>query len=84
MDRVEEIEAAIQGLPPEDYKRLAQWFRAHEVDEPESTQSLARLQKTNPEEWVRRFNDWVDSHDPNTPVLSDEAMSRDSIYPDRI
>ena len=30
MDRVEEIEAAIQGLPPEDYKRLVQWFLARE------------------------------------------------------
>jgi hypothetical protein len=25
MDRVEEIEAAIQGLPPEEYQRLVQW-----------------------------------------------------------
>jgi hypothetical protein len=30
MDRVEEIEAAIQGLPPEEYLRLVQWFRARE------------------------------------------------------
>ena len=27
MDRVEEIEAAISSLPPEDYRRLSQWFR---------------------------------------------------------
>jgi hypothetical protein len=27
MDRVEEIEAAIHSLPPEEYRRLAQWFR---------------------------------------------------------
>jgi hypothetical protein len=32
------------------------------------------------EEWLRRFCEWVDGHDPNTPVLSDEAMSRESIY----
>jgi hypothetical protein len=30
MDRVEEIEAAIAGLPPEEYRRLADWFRARE------------------------------------------------------
>ena len=30
MDRVEEIEAAIQGLPPQEYQRLVQWFRARE------------------------------------------------------
>lgn len=44
--------------------------------------SIAHLQRTNPEEWARQFRAWVDSHDPNTPVLSDEAMSRESIYPD--
>jgi hypothetical protein len=30
MDRVEEIEAAIQGLPPQEHQRLVQWFRARE------------------------------------------------------
>ncbi len=30
MDRVEEIEAAITDLPPEDFRRIAQWFRALE------------------------------------------------------
>jgi hypothetical protein len=27
MDRVEEIEAAINDLPPEDFRRIAIWFR---------------------------------------------------------
>ena len=31
MDRVEEIEAAISSLPPDEYRRLALWFR--EVDQ---------------------------------------------------
>ena len=44
--------------------------------------SIAHLQKTDPQEWARQFRDWADSHDPNIPVLSDEAMSRESIYPD--
>jgi hypothetical protein len=30
MDRVEEIEAAIEGLPTEEYRRLANWFYARE------------------------------------------------------
>lgn len=46
--------------------------------------SIAHLQKANPEEWARQFRAWAKSHDPNTPVLSDEAMSRESIYPDRM
>lgn len=44
--------------------------------------SIVHLQRTDPEEWARQFDAWLDSHDPNTPVLSLEAMSRDSIYPD--
>ena len=44
--------------------------------------SIAQLQKTHPEEWARQFRAWADSHDPALPVLPDEAMSRESIYPD--
>ena len=30
MSRVEEIETAIEGLPPEEYRRIVQWFRVRE------------------------------------------------------
>ncbi len=30
MSRVEEIEAAITNLPPEEYRRLVEWFRLRE------------------------------------------------------
>jgi len=30
MSRVEEIEAAIDGLPPEEYRHIVQWFRERE------------------------------------------------------
>jgi hypothetical protein len=46
--------------------------------------SIAHLQRTDPKEWARQFDAWVDSHRPDIPVLSDEAMSRESIYPDPI
>ncbi|MFY9727783.1 MAG: hypothetical protein WAJ87_19970 [Bryobacteraceae bacterium] len=46
--------------------------------------SITHLQKTNPKEWARQFRAWADSHSPNIPVLSDDAMSRESIYPDLI
>lgn len=35
-----------------------------------------------PEEWVGQFRAWAESHDRTTPLLSDEAISRESIYPD--
>jgi len=34
-------------------------------------------------EWKGMFHTWVDSHDPNLPVLSDEAVHRESISEDR-
>jgi len=38
----------------------------------------------SPEEWVREFRAWAGSHaGRNLPVLSDEAMSRESMYADR-
>jgi hypothetical protein len=37
-----------------------------------------------PEEWMRRFKEWSESPaHANLPVLSDYAISRESIYEDR-
>jgi hypothetical protein len=46
--------------------------------------SIAGLQRRNPTEWMRQFREWAEGHDRTTPLLSDEAVSRESIYPDRI
>ena len=35
------------------------------------------------EEWVRELRAWAASHDTSIPSLSDDAMSRDSIYEGR-
>jgi hypothetical protein len=32
------------------------------------------------EQWVHEFRNWVHSHPASTPLLSDEAISRGSIY----
>lgn len=56
--------AAAQGLT------LEGWFQKVAEQEAPSA-SIAHLQKSNPREWARQFDEWVDSHDPNLPVLSD-------------
>jgi hypothetical protein len=33
-----------------------------------------------PEEWSRAFDEWANSHDTSLPLLSDEAVSRESFY----
>jgi hypothetical protein len=35
------------------------------------------------EQWSREFHAWVNSHSTTTPLLSDDAISRDSIYGNR-
>ena len=35
------------------------------------------------EEWIKKFRAWSHSHPTDTPLLSDEAISRDSIYGNR-
>lgn len=34
----------------------------------------------SPEQWLREFHTWVHSHPTTTPLLSDEAISREFIY----
>jgi Arc/MetJ-type ribon-helix-helix transcriptional regulator len=37
----------------------------------------------NPEEWMRKFRAWAHNHPTTTPLLSDDAISRESIYRER-
>jgi len=54
---------------------LLEWAEPH-------IQPLLSTEETNAQKRIRLFRDWVASLDPTLPVLSDEAMSRESIYPD--
>jgi len=70
-------QAEAQGMRLEEWLRRIAEMHAAPVSE-------AHLQRTDPEEWARRFHQWAESHDRTTPLLSDEAISRDSIYPDPV
>ncbi len=35
------------------------------------------------EEWAREFRQWAESHPEDQPPLSDEAVSRDTMYEGR-
>ena len=39
--------------------------------------------RATPEEWKREFEAWSQSHDQTSPLLSDEALRRESLYEDR-
>ena len=70
-------QAEAQGLT------IERWFQKI-AENHVSPQSIADLQNTDPKEWARHFHEWAESHDRTTPLLSDEGISRESIYPDRI
>ncbi|MCX6975805.1 MAG: hypothetical protein NTZ94_16250 [Verrucomicrobia bacterium] len=52
------------------------------ADQNAAIPSISHLHKSNPKEWARQFRLWAGSHSVTLPVLSDEAMSRESIYSD--
>lgn len=72
-------QAEAKGIPVEQWVELI----AEQSAQPQPV-STAHLQRTNPKEWARQFHEWAESHDRTTPLLSDEDISRESIYPDRI
>jgi predicted DNA-binding antitoxin AbrB/MazE fold protein len=39
---------------------------------------------SNKENWLKEFDEWVDSLASNTPNLSDEQISRESIYGEQL
>jgi len=38
----------------------------------------------NKEKWLKDFDEWMNSLDPNTPNLTDEQISRESIYEEQL
>jgi hypothetical protein len=62
---------------------LEQWM-LDVVEQQIQSVSVAHLQKTDPHEWAKHFDAWVDSQKRDVPALSDEAMSRESIYSDPV
>jgi predicted DNA-binding antitoxin AbrB/MazE fold protein len=39
---------------------------------------------TDKEKWLKEFDEWMASLDPNTPSLTDEQISRESIYEEQL
>jgi len=59
---------------------VERWF-LELADQNAPLPSIAHLQEADPKEWARQFRAWADSHSPDTPVLSEDAMSREKHLP---
>ena len=44
---------------------------------------IATEQTSTPQERAKAFRAWAESHSHNTPLLSDDAISRESFYGER-
>jgi len=81
-----ELEAQVQQQAFSEGMTLESWLQQillRELGRAE-TPAPSLQDQLSPEEWVRQFHEWAESHDRTTPLLSDEAVSRGGINPDRI
>lgn len=81
-------------IPPELEKRLQAEAAERGVTTAEYVRTVLERMFASPgrsplwmtatkDEWLNAFNTWMDSHDPTLPPLSEEAVSRESMYGER-
>lgn len=80
----------ISGLPAEQIKQaILRWLDAEEGGLADLEQNLRRAEEgdreespLSPIEKAAAFRAWAESHPRGLPLLSDEAISRESMYSD--
>lgn len=71
----------LRSLAQKNGKSLEEYARL--VLERETEKVSEEKELTNAEK-IKAFDEWMNSLDPNTPVLTDEQISRESIYEEQI
>lgn len=83
---VESLAEIIKSLEPEEKVLLNQKLnqtneqQTAKIEVPLKTQERLFYETATHEEWVKAFREWAESHPRNSPILSDEAVSRRGIY----
>ena len=74
----------ITNLFPEEIKPCLDELIQRLSQKKDNLASASFYETSTHEEWSCQFHRWIDSHkEEDIPILSDEAMSRESMYPDR-
>lgn len=74
----------ITSLSPEEIKPYLDQLLKRLALKQDNFDSVSFSETSSHEEWSAEFHQWIDSHkNRNIPVLSEEAMSRESMYSDR-
>ncbi|MCT7976061.1 hypothetical protein [Laspinema olomoucense] len=80
---VESLAQVVQSLSPEERSLLEEKLKAHQEQTSAEGKERPFYETATPAEWVKAFQEWAQSHPRNQPSLSDEAISRESIYGER-
>jgi len=72
---------ALRALAQKNGKSLEEYARA--VLERETQITSDKKESANADK-IKAFDEWMNSLDPNTPNLTDEQISRESIYEEQI
>ena len=80
---VDSLAQIIQSLTPEEQALLEEKVNTTKYEASVEAKSGHFQLTSTPEEWIKAFREWAESHRHNTPHLSDEAISRESIYGER-
>lgn len=78
---IESLVEVVRSLSPEERSLLEEKLKAASV-ELEGRERPFHETATS-KEWAKAFREWAESHPRNSPGLSDEAISRESIYAER-
>lgn len=77
---VESLAQVVQSLSPEERSLLEEKLKTQPENPSESEKERPFYETATPEEWIKAFQEWAASHSGDRPSLSDEAISRESIY----
>lgn len=80
---VESLAQIVQSLTPEERSLLEEKLKAKPDERPEEAPERPFYETATPQERAKAFREWAESHPRNSPALSDEAISRESIYGER-
>ena len=75
---VESLAQILQSLTPEEKKLLDEKIKLTS-----DIQTRPFYETATPEERAKAYREWAESHPHNNPILSNEAISRESIYGER-
>jgi antitoxin (DNA-binding transcriptional repressor) of toxin-antitoxin stability system len=80
---IEANERVVARLLPADAPRPGQLGKSLKILKQRGSAATLESEperRLDAEEWSRELHAWIHSNPANTPVLSDEAISRESIY----